>query len=144
MADRVEIQIAATDEAIRRCHPLMVELRPHLAEGEFMERVLMQQAAGYRLAYIESVSGPACVAGFRIGESLAWGRFLYVDDLVTLEAERSKGYGRAMLDWLHTYAANHGCQQLHLDTGIQRERAHQFYRREGMAMAGYHFVSVFE
>jgi hypothetical protein len=30
-----------------------------------------------------SVREPAAVAGFRIAEFLAWGRNLYVDDLVT-------------------------------------------------------------
>ena len=31
----------------------------------------------------------------RLGENLAWGRYLYVDDLVTLPAQRSLGHGAA-------------------------------------------------
>ena len=59
------------------------------------------------------------VAGFRVGENLAWGRFLYVDDLVTLSAHRSKGYGSKLLTWLKAFAVREGCMQLHLDSGIQ-------------------------
>jgi GNAT superfamily N-acetyltransferase len=82
------------------------------------------------------------VAGFRIGENLAWGRFLYVDDLATLPAHRSKGYGAKLLSWLMELAAKEGCQQMHLDSGIQRKDAHRFYEREGMTMASFHFVEI--
>lgn len=80
------------------------------------------------------------VAGFRVGENLAWGLFLYVDDLVTLPTQRSRGYGARLLAWLKERAANEGCQQMHLDSGIQRKDAHRFYEREGMTMASFHFV----
>jgi GNAT superfamily N-acetyltransferase len=144
MFDSMEVKIAGSDDEIRRCYPVMRQLRPQLERDEFVERVKSQQEAGYRLAYCEVSSGPACVAGFRIGENLAWGRFLYVDDFVTSETERSRGLGRVMLTWLRAYARSNGCVQLHLDSGQQRKRAHQFYQREGMAANSYHFVSVLE
>ena len=65
---------------------------------------------------------------------------MYVDDLVTLSEQRSKGYGAKLLFWLKEYAAREGCVQMHLDSGIQRKEAHQFYEREGMSMASFHFV----
>jgi hypothetical protein len=42
--------------------------------------------------------------------------------------------------WLKDYATKRGCLQLHLDAGVQRSEAHRFYEREGMTMAGLHFV----
>jgi GNAT superfamily N-acetyltransferase len=84
--------------------------------------------------------GVVAVAGFRVGENLAWGRFLYVDDLVTLTTHRSKGVGASLLSWLRDVASNEGCVQLHLDSGAQRKDAHRFYEREGMLVAGFHFV----
>jgi GNAT superfamily N-acetyltransferase len=86
--------------------------------------------------------GGVAVAGFRVGESLAWGRFLYVDDLVTLPAHRSQGYGSGLLAWLRAYAAQAGCGQLHLDSGVQRKDAHRFYEREGMTAAALHFAQT--
>lgn len=73
---------------------------------------------------------------------MAWGRFLYVDDLVTLAEHRSKGYGATLLSWLRQQAAKEGCAQMHLDSGTQRQQAHRFYEREGMAMASFHFVDT--
>jgi len=141
MSRDVSIRLATRDEEIADCFPVMHELRPHLVADEFVSRVRTQQASGYRLAYCIDEAVPVCVAGFRIGESLSWGRFLYVDDLVTHESARSRGYGSAMLRWLHEYAEKQGCNQLHLDSGLQREDAHRFYHREGMITAAYHFVT---
>lgn len=138
----MEIQLAASDAEIKACYPVMRELRPQLAEEEFLSRVRRQEKAGYRLAFHCTPSGVVAVAGFRIGESLAWGRFLYVDDLVTLSSQRSQGYGAQLLAWLKAYAAAEGCQQLHLDSGIQRKDAHRFYEREGMTLASFHFAEA--
>ena len=134
------IRIAATNDDIARCFPVMAQLRPHLAPDEFLARVRRQMEAGYRLALIEENGSVNSVAGYRILENLAWGRFLYVDDLVTDEAARSKGHGKALLAWLAERARQEGCAQLHLDSGHHRKDAHRFYLREGMDLASYHFL----
>lgn len=136
----MSLHIATADAEIAACYPVMWELRPHLAEEQFLSRVRGQESAGYRLAYVQEPNGVVAVAGFRIGENLAWGRFLYVDDLVTLSGQRSKGHGARLLSWLKELAAQEGCEQLHLDSGIQRKVAHRFYEREGMTMTSLHFV----
>ncbi len=135
----MNICIARTDMEIAACYPIMRELRPHITEEQFLARVRSQESAGYRLAFVQTSDGPVAVAGFRLGENLAWGRFLYVDDLVTLPDCRSKGYGAKLLSWLKEYAVKHGCLQLHLDSGLQRKDAHRFYAREEMMRAGFHF-----
>ncbi len=136
----MSIHLATTDAEIAACYPVMRELRPYIAEEQFLSRVRSQEGAGYRLAYIEERTGVVAVAGFRFGETLAWGRFLYVDDLVTLPGQRSKGHGAKLLSWLKEQAEKEGCEQLHLDSGIQRKEAHRFYEREGMTMTSFHFV----
>jgi GNAT superfamily N-acetyltransferase len=138
----MHIRIAESDAEMAACYSVMAELRPHLAEETFVERVRSQERQGYQLAYLAESSAPVAVAGFRIGESLAWRRFLYVDDLVVASAQRSRGYGGALLSWLTEFAAAEGCHQLHLDSGIQRKAAHRFYEREGMQTASYHFVKA--
>ena len=74
-----------------------------------------------------------------IVEMLAHGRFLYVDDLVTLDAERSKGHGDALIDWLEAEARREGCRNLQLDSGTQRTAAHRFYFRKRMVVNSFHF-----
>ncbi|MFH1552992.1 MAG: GNAT family N-acetyltransferase [Candidatus Omnitrophota bacterium] len=79
------------------------------------------------------------VAGFRFSECLAWGKIMYVDDLVTDENHRSKGYGDKLVDWLMEFAKKNECGQFHLDSGVQRFLAHRFYFRKALTISGYHF-----
>lgn len=136
----MNIQIANTDREISACYPVMKELRPDIAEKSFVQKVRELQKYGYQLAYLEASGKPVAVAGFRVSESLAWKRYLYVDDLVTLSSERSKGYGSLLVKWLADLASTEGCEQFHLDSGVQRKDAHRFYEREGFQLASYHFA----
>jgi GNAT superfamily N-acetyltransferase len=137
----MSIHLATTDAEIMDCYPVMQALRPHIAEQHFLSRVRHQERTGYRLAFVKEPAGVVAVAGFRIGENLAWGRFLYVDDLVTDSRQRSRGHGGRLLSWLEELAAREGCSQLHLDSGIQRTDAHRFYEHAGMTMTSLHFVA---
>lgn len=133
------ISIATTDDEIQSCYPVMAQLRPHVPAGEFLARVRHQESiADYKLAYVKDGNVKA-VAGFRVSECLAWGKFLYVDDLVAKHDERSKGYGGKLLDWLIEYARAQGCEQFHLDSGVQRFDAHRFYLRKRMIIEAHHF-----
>jgi GNAT superfamily N-acetyltransferase len=138
----MKIHKAITDKEIASCFYIMRELRPHITKQEFITRVRRQEEAGYRLAFLALDDKPIAVAGFRIGECLAWGRFLYIDDLVTAETQRSMGFGEKLLAWLREYAVAENCQQLHLDSGIQRQEAHRFYEREGLSKSAFHFVET--
>lgn len=134
------VKLATTDQDINNCYAVMVQLRPHLSASDFLAKVKDQIQDGYQLAYIEVDGVPVVCAGFRYGLNLAWGKFLYVDDLVTDELQRSKGYGQQLLDWLLEQARINACAQLHLDSGVQRFDAHRFYDRQGMSKTGYHFA----
>lgn len=134
-----EVHEAITDEEVAATYPVMRQLRPHLDETEYGATVRRMRDAGYRLAAALEGSTVRAVAGFRVQEFMAYGRFLYVDDLVTEEAARSGGYGKLLLEWLEAEARERGCVQLQLDSGVQRAQAHRFYFREGMSIASFHF-----
>ena len=135
------VQIAETPAEISACYAVMAQLRPQYAQSEFMAQVQRQMNDGYRLASLSADGTVQAVAGFRLLENLAWGRFLYVDDLVTDQNSRSQGHGKTLLAWLTEHARHLGCAQLHLDSGAHRKDAHRFYLREGMENAGFHFVT---
>ena len=133
------IQLALTDESILRCFPVMRQLRTHLAEEDFVATVRRQAEGGYRLAYLESGGTVRAVAGYRIMDNLYSGRVLYVDDLSTDEAVRSRGHGGRLFDWLVAEARAAGCGTLELDSGVQRFDAHRFYLARRMVIASHHF-----
>jgi GNAT superfamily N-acetyltransferase len=124
----------------------MTALRTHVAdEAEFVRRVdEVQRPQGYRLvgAFDREEPAAAAVAGFREGNSLAWGHFLYVDDLATRPEFRRRGLGTALLVWLAREAAQLGCEELHLDSGVQHDRAdaHRLYFNSGLTITSHHFA----
>jgi GNAT superfamily N-acetyltransferase len=135
------IETARTSAQILSCHPVMRQLRPHLADADaFVSQVLRQiESSTYELAFLSAGGAVRSTAGFRIWENLVDGKHLYIDDLVSDEAERSKGYGEKLFDWVAAYARSNGCKRLTLDSGVQRHGAHRFYLRKRMHIAGHHF-----
>lgn len=134
------ILLAETDADIARCFPIVRQLRPHLVEAEFVARVRRMQREAFHLALLEEDGAVRAVAGYRYLEKLFSGKNLYVDDLVTDTAQRSRGHGRALLAWLVAQARLNGCDNFELDSGVQRHDAHRFYFRERMGIASYHFA----
>jgi ribosomal protein S18 acetylase RimI-like enzyme len=124
----------------------MKALRSDLVDEEAFVRTVddVQRAEGYRLvgAFEDGESQAAAVAGFRICHSIAWGHYLYVDDLSTLPQARRRGHARELLDWLLEEAGRLGCDQFHLDSGVGLDRAdaHRLYLNADMVIACHHFA----
>jgi len=133
------VELVETDDAIASCYDVMAELRPNVSRSEFLPVIRGMQADGLRLACIRADGCVVAVAGYRLSTNLFYGKHLYVADLVTTDSERSKGYGKELLAWLRALAVENDCDAFHLDSGVQRKRAHQFYLREGLELSSYHF-----
>lgn len=135
----MNIHIATTDEQIDSCFDVLHLLRPHLSRQDFVARVRgLQSDAGFQLAYLDD-SGIKSVAGFRISDWLAGGRYLEIEDLVSGAEARSMGYGGRLFDWLVNKARSEGCQHLRLVSRLSRTEAHEFYKRKGMVAEAYYF-----
>jgi GNAT superfamily N-acetyltransferase len=135
----IRINIAENDQEILNCYPVMSELRPHIQRDQFLSMVRrLSEIAGYHLAYLQDGEIKA-VAGFRISEWLAGGRYLEIEDLVAKSVERSKGYGGELFDWLLEYAKANGCRQVRLVSRVTRVDAHRFYLRKGMNLEAHYF-----
>lgn len=137
-----DIRLANTDDEIASTFHVMQQLRTHLVEQDYVSLIRKQQGGGYQLAFLQDDGKVRAAAGFRINDCLAWGHYVYVDDLISDAQARSSGYGAALLDWVAEYGKARGCVQLHLDSGVQRHGAHRFYLRERMDIIGYHFCRV--
>ena len=133
------IKFAESDIEIGSCYPVMKELRPNIDQSDFIEKIRVQMHEQYRLAYLESDSVVTTVAGFRTGHNLAWGKYMYIDDLVTAKNSQGKGFGRRLLSWLISNAEDMNCNQVHLDSGTQRNKAHRFYLGTGFDIKSFHF-----
>ncbi|TSD88320.1 GNAT family N-acetyltransferase [Mycobacterium sp. KBS0706] len=139
-AETVELRLVEDEPAVTACWKLMRQLRPHLeSEAELVARWRFQAAAGYRLVALWRGARPVALAGFRVQENLVYGPHLYVDDLVTDEAERSGGHGARLMDWLAEEGRAFGCARLVLDTPLTNVLGHRFYYRCGLLATALRF-----
>ncbi|MEC7823062.1 MAG: GNAT family N-acetyltransferase [Pseudomonadota bacterium] len=130
---------ATSDNEIEKCFDVMSELRPHLERSKFLHTVREMESHGFKLAYIEDANTVVAVAGYRIAQNLFLGKHLYIDDIVTSQNIRSKGYGDTLYKWLRKKAQNTGCTHIHLDSAVHRGDTHRFYFRQGLTISSFHF-----
>ncbi|MBH5316944.1 GNAT family N-acetyltransferase [Paenibacillus sp. GSMTC-2017] len=132
--------LAKTDEDIVASYPLMKQLRPHLEEENYLCRIKqLQLEYGYNLIVLIEGGEAKASAGYRICDSLAWGKYMYIDDLITDEDRRSRGYAKQLFDWLDDELINNRCVSMHLDSGVHRYDAHRFYLNRKMKITCHHF-----
>jgi len=133
------IGVAETDAQIDACYPVMRELRPQITRADFLPFVRRLQAGNqFNLAFVDD-GGIKAVAGYRVSEWLAGGRYLEIEDLVTADGARSRGYGGELFDWLMAEAARQDCRQVRLVSNVRRVDAHRFYERKGMKHEAHYF-----
>ena len=135
-----EIVELTTEEEIRRGFAVMRELRNHLSEAEYMDRVKTMSNEGYR-QYAHCVADEiVAIAGVITLTNLYYGKHLFVYDLVTKSDQRSKGYGEKLLTCLGDLARQDGSKVISLSSGLERHDAHRFYEeRMGYEKPSYVF-----
>ena len=134
-----EIKIAETDDEIRNCFAVMTELRPQFQPDAFLEQVKRQMTeTKFRLVYLDD-NGVKAVGSYRIGEWLAGGKYLEIEDLAAKSGERSKGYGGELFDWFVDFAKRENCKQIKLVSHVKRFDAHRFYLKKRMIIEAHYF-----
>lgn len=105
-----------------------------------MPQVRRQQAQSYSIVALKAEGEVKSAAGFRFAEFLAWGKILYIDDLITLPNEKMRGHAGALMDWLLAHARDRECKGVHLDSGYTRHAAHKLYLKKGLRLDCHHLA----
>lgn len=123
---------------LARAEPVHRQLRDKLP-ADYRGRLTEIFATGGRLVLAVDGDRVLGLALWRVVDNTYEGRRLYVDDLVTDAACRSRGVGHGLLAWLEMTAGRLVCAVLALDSGVQRGDAHRFYFREGFFIPSFSF-----
>ena len=111
----------------------MCELRPHVNKESFISRYDRALSMD-ECTIVGAFELGNCIAlmGYRILYDYAHGKNLYIDDLVTSEAHRSKGLGKKLMEFAEKEAERLGCSYIRLCTGVNNTGARKFYERYGL------------
>lgn len=131
------------EKDICNCFAVIQELRPKLKDKEeFVDQIKRQIKQGYTLVYLRDDEDVVACMGFRIFETLCWKNILYIDDLITREKSRRKGFGKMLLEYAVEQARLQNCAELHLDSGHHRFDAHRLYLNMGFTLHCHHLSLI--
>jgi hypothetical protein len=128
----------ARREALLQSEALHRAFRPNLG-ADYEKQLEVMFGEGARLLQMFDQGEVRALAVWRTFHTTYCGHRLEIDDLVTDEAHRSKGYGAAILRRLEAIGRERSCPTLTLVSATHRTRAHRFYYREGYAALAFYF-----
>lgn len=141
MSSSISLRTVDSQAECLACFAVMRELRPHLQDAQaFVEQIGRQAVQGYRLLAAWRGDEVVALAGYRLQENTLYGRFVYLDDLVTCASEQRSGIGQQLIEAVRDEALRAGCAHLVLDTGLGNALAQRFYFRNGLLARGMHFA----
>ena len=113
---------------LSQAYSVFKQLRPSVSQAEFLD--LAPKIAGYRVFVLMKNTEIVAYAGFAVQTNFYEGQHVFVYELVTDQAHRSKGYGKLLLDAVTDFAKSNGCEMLVLTSGLARKDAHRFYEEK--------------
>ncbi len=136
----MNLQQITTLAQLQACFETLLVLRPHIKnQPHWIEQILQQQKEGYQSFAITQDNQVVAYMGLRFMTTLAWGKILYIDDLVSHPSYREKGFAQQLLSHAEKLALDNDCDQIHLDSGYQRQDAHRLYLNNKFNLTSHHF-----
>ena len=119
-----------TEDEIQEAFPVMKELRTDLTPASYVELLAEMRPRGYRMFAVRDEGKIVALAGVTFATNLYYKRYLWVFDLITTEAGRSKGYGKELIEYLEELARGQDCDTIALSSSFPRADAHRFYEEK--------------
>ncbi|MEI4802169.1 GNAT family N-acetyltransferase [Bacillus sp. NPDC077411] len=134
------VQEVKTEQEFCKVLPVLQQLRPKLSREEVLSLLERMQEENYRLFALFNHEGEVVsLAGVAICTNFYNAKHVFIYDLVTAEAHRSKGHGEKLLSYIEEWGQENNCTCVVLTSAFPRVDAHRFYEREGYEKVSYSF-----
>ena len=120
-------------------YDVIKELHISLEYDDFEDLIYQMSREGYKMFGLYEKGDFITYAGVEVAINLYHGHHLYIHELVTKSAFRSRGFGSEMLIYLNDYAKMLGCERLILSSALHRKEAHAYYEKAGFLQVGKQF-----
>ena len=140
-----EFKECVTKEAILSTYVIMKQLRTSLADSDGYVKIILALQTNEKYRLVGLFEGSVCVGvvGFRPQATLfrSGEAEIYINDLVVDEAQRGKGFGKDLINWVKVETKRVGAKFITLDSGMQRHETHVFYEKQGFTATSKHFTN---
>jgi GNAT superfamily N-acetyltransferase len=147
--DITDLPEKENEQLLIAAHDIFRQLRPHLPTDQkayiHQIRDICRTGPARMIVAINNDENKEILglAVYRATSNIKYSKHIYCDDLVTNENKRSSGVGRCLINYMKNEGEKLGIDQLILDSGCQRGRAHKFYHREGFNINHFGFTIPF-
>ncbi len=121
-------EIESIEEA-KKHFPIIQEVRTHLDIETYLETLVAAREQGYKMLGLFEDNHCLAIMGYRMIVDFVHGKHLYIDDLVVTSKRRGQGLGPVLLSHAEELAKEQNCLQVRLCTGIDSQRAKNFYEK---------------
>ncbi|WP_434611763.1 GNAT family N-acetyltransferase [Bacillus paranthracis] len=136
----MNIKAVVTEADLHDVFPVLQQLRTKLSREEASSLFQKMKEENYKLfSLCNEENEVVSLAGVAICTNFYNEKHVFVYDLVTAEAHRSKGYGNVLLSYVEKWGKEEGCSSIVLTSAFPRIDAHRFYEREGFNKVSYSF-----
>ncbi|EEK79284.1 N-acetyltransferase [Bacillus cereus] len=136
----MNVKEVVTEEQLDEVLPVLQQLRTKLSKEEASLLFRKMKEENYKLfSLYDEIGEVVSLAGVAICTNFYNKKHVFVYDLVTAEAHRSKGYGNVLLSHIENWGKEYGCESIALTSAFPRLDAHRFYEREGYDKVSYSF-----
>jgi ribosomal protein S18 acetylase RimI-like enzyme len=136
-----QIRPVKTPTEIQQCWEVVFLLRPHLNKDTWitMAEEMMQQEQ-YFIDGIFDNDRFVAFAGYRNMTTFHTGKFIYIDDLCTLDSYRGQGLASLLLEHVKAIAITNNKDAIVLDTDFTNNAAQKVYLKSGFKLAAIHLL----
>lgn len=136
----MNVKEVVTEEQLHEVLPVLQQLRTKLSKEEASSLFRKMKEENYKLFSLRNEEDEVVsLAGVAICTNFYNKKHVYVYDLVTAEAHRSKSYGNVLLSYIEEWGKENECESIALTSAFPRLDAHRFYEREGYDKVSYSF-----
>lgn len=136
----MNIREVKTEAQLHEVLPVLQQLRTALSKEEVSSLFQQMKEENYKLfSLCNNEDEVVSLAGVAVCTNFYNKKHVFVYDLVTAEAHRSKGYGKVLLSYIEKWGREKGCSSIVLTSAFSRVDAHRFYEREGYDKVSYSF-----
>ncbi|MGE7884095.1 GNAT family N-acetyltransferase [Bacillus sp. NPDC094077] len=136
----MNVKEVVAEEQLHEVLPVLQQLRTKLSKEEASSLFRKMKEDNYKLFSLRNEDDEVVsLAGVAICTNFYNKKHVFVYDLVTAEAHRSKGYGNVLLSYIENWGTENGCESIALTSAFPRLDAHRFYEREGYDKVSFSF-----
>ena len=139
----MNVKAVVTEADLHDVFPVLQQLRTKISREEASSLFQKMKEENYKLFSLRNEENEVVsLAGVAICTNFYNEKHVFVYDLVTAEAHRSKGYGNVLLSYVEKWGKEEGCSSIVLTSAFTRIDAHRFYEREAFNKVSYFFYKA--